>query len=401
MNENFDEILNKAVEQLDQGKSQAEILSKWPLHSKELSPLLQIANLLKTLPKKAVPEPAMQRKYVFAPAKSLFLHWIRFSRLAVVGASVFIFIIAGVSAGFAASSSRPGDTFFSLKKAAEHAQLQLASSPQEKINLQIAIAQKRIDDVQAALENSQNDPEKQVAALNELGAETQNTINALNKANETETHAINQDHPLIASLQTITSKQQALLKKLETNKDSSVDKTVLSAAKENATKLAVIDEYLGAASNDQALAALNSNPSAVVISGKITQLTYNTLTVNGQIYTFTKATLIKNDEDAVINSRDLKINQNVTILGDKTDTGFLLRQVSLAAQTNLDGEVKGTSVAVSSTSTVATDKKPSASSTLESSSPQTLIILPDPNAAVGGLIIEDPTPQCPNNSCGN
>lgn len=406
MNNSFEDIINQACDQLRQGKTPAEIVSQWPQYQDQLAPLLATIGLFYSLPKKAVPQPAMQRKYILAPAKHLWLHWIKISRWAAVSTSALLLTAIAVTTGYAAYASRPGDIMFGFKKAAEHAQVQFTLNQQQKINLQLAIAEQRLSDAQAAL-NQPNNPQKQTAALNELAAETQNTLDAITQTSQSN---VSQDHPLIASLQSITSKQQALLQTITTNQPATIDQSVLNAAKQNATKVATIQQFLKAANSDQALTALNSNPSAITATGTISQLTYNTVTINNnQLFTLTRETIVKNPLGLTIAPQDLQLKQSVEILGDQADTGLTAREITVVdpsrpfqTETDRSGEVKGaaTTTPASATTTKASDKlTPTTTPASGSNEPQA--IAPDPNAAIGTYIIEDPAPLCANNNCGN
>lgn len=386
MSQDIEQIYDTALRELKQGRSKSEILSKYPEHSGQLEGLLDLSLALSALPKKIAPEPAMQRKYVFAPARRLWLHWLHFSRFATVSMSVLLLAALGISTGYAAYMSHPGDTFFGLKKAGEHAELAFTLNAQQKINLQVAIAQQRLDDAQLALNTpGSNDPQKQAAALSELAAETQNTIDALNQASTT---AISQDQPLIASLQTITNKQQALLQNLTSKKTAAVNKSVLAAAQQTAGKVAAIQQYLTAAEGDQALTTLQSNPDAVIVTGAITQISYNTVSVNDKTFTLIGATIVKDAGGAVITAQNLKLKQTVQILGDQTDTILIARQISLVDQ---NGQVRDAET-TNATST-GSNEQAAPTSTPAGGASQNQSALPDPNIATGGYIIEDPAPQ--------
>src|SRR5438477_301305 len=145
------DILNEAISKLKNGSSKTEVLSLWPEHKQQLEQVLDMVLMFEQLPKKQVPQPAMQRKYIFAPAKTLWLHWVHISRFAAVSVSVVLLATVGITTGYTAYNSHPGDASFFLKKAAEHLQVKLASSQEEKINLQVEIAQKRLNDAQQAV----------------------------------------------------------------------------------------------------------------------------------------------------------------------------------------------------------------------------------------------------------
>lgn len=388
MAQNWEKILDEAVTKLRQGHSKAEVLSAWPEHKDQLAPLLDAVLMLSGMPKKNAPQPAMQRKYIAAPAKRLWLHWVHISRFAAVSMSVLFLTAVGASSGYAAYKSQPGDIFFTLKKAAEHVQVELATDPQQKLSLQIAIAQKRLSNAQAVLKDSQ-DPNRQAAALSELAAETQKTADALNKAaqEQSPSSVTGGENTIIASLDAITSQQQELLNGLAENKNVAVSPDIITAAQENVTKVATIKQHLETAGREQALAALQSNPNAVTATGTIIQLTYASISINDKLFFLNGETLIKNDKGENLTSNDLRLKQSVQILGDNTATGLVARQITIITDA---GKVKGDSTAEPAP---APSSQPGTKPTSTPISTEIFTPLPDPNTAIGTFIIEDPKPQ--------
>lgn len=388
--DSIEQIFEQACKKLEQGCSKAEVLSLWPDLAKELEPLLDTASLFYSLPKKDIPEPAMQRKYILVPAKRLWLHWIRVSRFAAVSTSVLLLGALLSGTGYAASRSVPGQILFSLKKTAEHLQLQLASNPQEKLNLQIKIAQERLNDAQTVVNSQERDPQKEVAALNELASETKNTAEVLDQATKDKTTSLiaTKDHPLIASLNTITSQQQKLLKNLGAQNQTIVNKSVLDAAQANVTKVAEIKNYLEAASNEQAIASLQSNPEAITATGTIDRLTSGTVTVGSETFNLNDQTIIISSTNTPLKPQNLSLQQQVKILGDKNDSGLVARQIMILAKTTPESSQESS---VGSTKPVS--KKLIGSATTTQDNQASVQAAPNPNTAIGTFIMEDPAPQ--------
>ncbi len=341
MHDPIDHIFNQACRQLREGKSLPEILSQWPGRQRELESLLAIAAALGSLPKHSVPEPAMQRKYILAPSRRLWVNWLHLSRWSALSMSLLLFAAILGGTGYAAEQSVPGDALFSLKKAAEHLQLQMASNPEDKLKLQVAIAQKRLNYAQTVVDNPLHNPQQETAALNELADETMNTANAISQAtqNQTSSAAASQDHPLIATLNSITAQQETLLKKLTAQNNGSISKDLLSDARASTAKVAELNQTLAAASNDTALTRLPAGAASSTASS--------------------------------------------TIAAGIT--------ASSTASSSLTGEVKGTEVMGSTASAQYNGSKTAAASATGTPDQAAQ----DPNTAIGSFIIEDPLPQMP------
>lgn len=375
----MEKILNQAVKELQNGSSKNEVLSKWPQFKNELAPLLSLAERLNSLPKKTVPEPAMQRKYILAPSKTFWLRWIHVSRLASVSIGMLLLAATLGSTGYAAEKSLPGTALFKVKKIAEHLQLQLTLNQEDKINFQVSLAQKRLNDAQTIINNSESAPEQKTAALNELAEETKNTVTVLNQSDKTLAPVKN--HPLIASLDSISSQQQALISNVNTQK---TDKEVQTATQANATQVAAIQQYLNSASKEQALTDLASNPAALSEIGLVEQISKTSITVNKQVFNLSERTLLKDEKGLSLPAEELKLGKPVEILGDKNNSGNFARQITILSETTYKGKVKGEQTLIPS-STANPTSTPAAN--------EDIIPAKDPNSAIGTFIPEDPSPQ--------
>src|SRR5438105_2627718 len=123
---NIENIFNEALEMLAKGSSVEEVLGQWPEYREQLLPLLTTALPLYELPKNAVPEPVMQKKFMLESVKKLWFAWLPFSKVAATSLSLILIITALAGTGYAALKAVPGEALFSLKKSVEHLQLKLA-----------------------------------------------------------------------------------------------------------------------------------------------------------------------------------------------------------------------------------------------------------------------------------
>lgn len=391
MPSDIEQILSQACDKLAQGCSEQEVLSAWPDQASELRPLLDIVLSLRELPKKSIPEPAMRRKYILAPSRHLWLQWVHLSRFMAVSSGLGLLLAVGIVTGFKTTQSAPGEALFNIKKFAEHMQIQLASSQEQKITLQVQIAQKRLVDAQSALKNSQNDPDKETAALVELSAETTKSVNALDQAAKDKNSSLlaKTYHPFAASLvniASITSQQQALVKDLNANSQlDQAAKIVLQANQENITKVAEIKKFLAAASSDNDLVKLDQNPDAITASGTISSIVNNFITIGENTFKIDDNTIIKNSDNSKLSRAALAAKQEAVIVGDKTHSGLIAREITQLEKPSAgQGLVKGAmTVTASASSSKPAIEKPVA----------------DPNAATGSFFMEDPAPLCPPSGC--
>ena len=165
MNKELENIFDKALLELQNGASLEEALLKCQPEQTNLAEGLQLAEKLTKLPKKSVPSPAMQRKYVLAPAKAAWYHWLHLSRWAMASTSLVLLLSAIAGTGYAAYNSMPGQALFAVKKTAENLQLQFATSPEKKIALQVEFSKKRLMEAEKILKNPDTSPETAKAAM--------------------------------------------------------------------------------------------------------------------------------------------------------------------------------------------------------------------------------------------
>ena len=249
-----EDIFNQALSKLSSGFSAEEAVFEYSETKEKLLPLLKISADLLNLPKNPVPQPAMQKKFMLVPAKSKArFGWFSFPLLAGIGSTLVVLCLIGT--GYAALQSLPGENLFKVKKSAENLQLKFASSPQAKITLQVEIAQKRLNEAEAVLNNPGSNKEQQQAVIKELISSTSKTIAAVD--NIAKSNPASENKPLVNSLENINNKQQELLKEIKTD-DALANSEGAGSAEENASKLAEIKKYFAVADSEQTLTDLNS-----------------------------------------------------------------------------------------------------------------------------------------------
>ncbi len=387
---NLENILDEAITKLQKGFSKKEAFSACPKNQTELAEMLEISEILTSIPKSPAPKPAMRRKYALSASPVSFFGWLHVHKFVSITTPIVVFILLLAGTTYAAMSSVPGQKLFTLKKSSEQLRLKFASSPEAKVNLQVAIAKQRMQEVEKILQNPQRNPETEQVALNELVTTTQNTLEAVNNAAKNKTLS-KESYPLVSSLENLTKQQTALVKEIRP------ESKIAQTTKENENKLSEIKQLIVAAGQEQTLTQLEPGPNTVVISGKIDAVTETNVTVEKTTFSLTKNTIIKNSEEESLTSKDLVAEQQVNILGTK-DEGRLIAQRIIIFEKEEQGEVKGEqdekAENTTTPETIIKKTEDTGSTTKESAIPtinEPEII--NPNDIKGIFILEDPKPQ--------
>ena len=308
-----EDIFNQALSKLSSGFSAEEAVFEYSETKEKLLPLLKISADLLNLPKNPVPQPAMQKKFMLVPAKSKArFGWFGFPLLAGVGSTLVILCLIGT--GYAALQSLPGENLFKVKKSAENLQLKFASSPQAKITLQVEIAQKRLNEAEAVLNNPGSNKEQQQAVIKELISSTSKTIAAVD--NIAKSNPASENKPLVNSLENINNKQQELLKEIKTD-DALANSEGAGSAEENASKLAEIKKYFAVADSEQTLTDLNSGGTVKTTPAHSTSTQTTTATS-------TPLPEVKAASSTVEKTVDNKIEPSAQIVNPNTVTGSFI-----------------------------------------------------------------------------
>jgi hypothetical protein len=195
-----------------------------------------------------------------------------------VSIGVLLIVSALAGTGYAASRSVAGETLFKVKTFAEQTQVALATSPEEKANLQVEIAQKRLTEAQAVLSNPQADPQQEQAALNELLSQTQSAIETTSKAAKTNPGQP-KNQQAVTSLASITKQQQDLLTQIKPQTAlASEATTALKQVAENVGKVEAIQQYIATASKEETLTNLNPTSTPETLEGVVKGISTTTAT---------------------------------------------------------------------------------------------------------------------------
>ncbi len=386
---NKEYIFDQALKELKNTASFLDASLDLAEHKEELLPLLKISNMLSSLPKSSPPTPALRRLYISRPVKNFAFAWLHVSRFMAMSVSGILLFSAFIGLSFGAYNSMPGQTLFSLKHASEQIQLKLAVSDQAKANLQIKIAQKRLNEAESILNNPSADPKDEKAVLTALVSETKNSIQQVSLAAKNNS-LNNSGHPLVASLENLNKQQQKLINNLKPAADLNQEakNTLTVASEENLNKLNEIKNYIAIASNETTLADLNS----IKITGFVTKIDKDGLSVENTSFIFDETTLIKNSKDETLSWDKLDLKNKVNVVGKKQDDKIIAKNIILLIP-ETSGEVKG-----NQTTTPSQVPNSTTPTSIESKKEKTVV--PEKNTqeilgntTVGSFILEDPNPQ--------
>jgi hypothetical protein len=382
-------IFDQALKELKNTTSFSDVSLNLAQNKEELLPLLKISSMLNSLPKTTPPTPAMRRLYISKPIKTFAFAWLHVSRFMAMSVSGILLFSAFAGLSFGAYNSMPGQTLFSLKHASEQIQLKLAVSDQAKANLQIKIAQKRLNEAESILNNPSADPKDEKAALTALVSETKNSIQQVSLAAKNNS-LNNSGHPLVASLENLNKQQQKLINNLKPAADLNEEtkNTLTVASEENSNKLNEIKNYIAIASNETTLVDLDS----IKITGFITKIDKDSLSVENTLFVFDPTTTIKNSKDEPLTWDKLELKNKVNVVGKKQDDKIFAKNIILLLP-ETSGEVKGSQ-------TTTPNQVPNSTTPTSIESKKEKIITPEKNSeeilgntTVGSFILEDPSPQ--------
>jgi len=395
--DSLESAYNQAFDMIKKGHSKEEVLLKFASEKDQLAPLLEISQTLLLMPKNIVPTPMMQKKYAADKAKSLWLAWLHVSKFAGVSVSLMLLVSAFAATGYAAWQSTPGHLLFTVKKAEEQIQLTLTTSQQEKANLQIAIAQQRLNDAQAIFGNPNSDAAEKNDALQELASQTSNAVQQLNTITSSNPKSAD-SHPLLTSLDSITSQQSTLLQKIKAQGQTGTEaQNALLSLKQNTAQLSQIKQLVAVANSDQALTSLSDNPNSVVMLGNISKISNGQITVEKTIFELNSQTSIQDEDGNRLSASQLALNSKVNIIGIKNNNNIVASQITVLGPDNsqtialTSGTTTPTMASATQTADLTVKKPDGATSTKDSSASSSPAN--NPNSAIGTFIFESPEPQ--------
>lgn len=301
----IDELLDKAIRRIKNGESASAVISDSPEELQDqLRAMLEIVGMVSSLQTIEVPTPNKRRLYL--KANSPVSAWMHFGELLktwkVAPITLGIFFLTAAATAFGAASALPGDgVLFQLKKTVQTARVNLASDPQERARLQLELAEQRIQEAQKVL--ASNDPSKKQKAIEEV---QQQTSVALNDLKESGTGITNSS---VAKAENIAKAQQSIVAQVD-------PQAAQQSKQENKVALREIQSLL-ATSNEESGTSLA--PAKIDITGSISAIDGNNITVNKNVYVVDDATTeIKDKDGNDLLLSDLEVNDVVKITGKVT-----------------------------------------------------------------------------------
>ncbi len=408
----LEDIFDQALAQLKAGHSIDQIVSQWPGHEAELRGLLTISSQIASIPTNPVPRPLMQRKYAAAKIRTgMWFTWLHFSRALNISVALMLLIAGLAGTAYAASVSLPGQVLFSLKKEAQKIQVALTTNPAARANLQLAIAQERLNEAEQVINSPDTNPAQVAAAVNEVSDQTAAAVSVVKDAASTNSLQGN-NPPLLASLQSLTQQQQVLAAQVKTQSGSSspATQTALASAQSTATQVNEIERIMEVATidRDENLTNLTQNPNSVTVSGTITQANQNSLTIEKTQFFLSANTSVLNEDTTTPPDLSSLVGEQATVVGALQNNVLMALQVSIYP--SLSNIPTATSASSSTATPVTISPAPSPVSTASGIQTQTI----NPNAGeasqtpdnasatppnddqpqpVGSVIFENPAPQ--------
>ena len=338
---------------------------------KELQGLAHIGHLLHSLANKPVPMATRRRLYVTQPIarQGWFLSLVSNLRLLTLSASALTLIGLLIAAN-SVQQSFPGGRGYPIKKAAEQLQVKYGLHQANKVTLQLALAEKRLAEAETILATTPTNPERTAAALTELANQTRTTVATLQDAADKQT--IVSGSSIVSQLSNITERQLALLNSIEkTVETQPATDQALTTTKESTAQVAtIIKQLLTAATKDSVLATINELP--VIITGSVTQIDNNGVTIDKTRIEFTETTTVKTIKGELT---QLNLYTKVSVSAINKSNVLVAQEITINAPAQADKE---------------TVKKPAPAEIpppVEEAPEQT------PATVKGGFMFEDPTSQ--------
>ncbi len=194
-----------------------EVVARYPEYAQRLVPLLEVALRVVSTTAPQLSDEAMDaiqgrllRRTVELQARpraenrrlAVFSQWMpRFRLLPVTLVLLVALLMSGVWVSSATAASLPGDVLYPLKRMTERVQLGLALSETGRIWLHIRFAERRLEEVQAVLEQRGQLDETTLA---EVGDETEAALASAEQLSDDQVE-------VLTTLATLTERQQAVL----------------------------------------------------------------------------------------------------------------------------------------------------------------------------------------------
>lgn len=385
MNQSLETILDEAIVRLHQQESIQSIIQDYPDYQDELAGLLSVVETGMSLPKKSIPAPYKQFKFLESPAlqantkaqstsnpAKVFSFW----KWAIIPLGISL-IIGGDFVVKATENSLPGDALYTVKRATEQARLSLTSDQDKVATIHIELLQKRLDEVKRVADTG--DTTSETVAISELQSQTAKTFSAVTPV-ATDNALSKSDTTLLNSLVAVNKEQQSVLKTLSETAETETAKLAVNSAIENTEK------------NSQALAQIVTkvdeqtapNSEKVQITDTIYKISKDTLLVGKDIIQVNSETLVT-DKNLPSSFSKLNLQNKVTVTGLKNSDGTI---TALEINVLSTGVVKGQSTTNNPETSNTNGQAPADTQSEPNSNPTNT-----PSQAIGGFITEPSTPQ--------
>lgn len=344
-------------------------------NSKNVSSLI---SLLSLMPKNKPSSPILRQKYLTLITTKNNLNFFNIFQTHYVWSGVLAFsILLIASFSVFTAQSLPGQTLFNVKKSAEQFRIKFATNNIQKAYLQVELAKKRVKEAEKVF-NENSSPELQIVAFNEISKATEQatkqieTIKSIDKSELGKT--------LISSLEDLSKKEENLAESLPENSPDDV----IAFSLKNRQRVSELKQAVSISSAESALTNLTESPDLIFISGKISNISNNSISVEKTIFSISKNTAIIDSENNQIQIDQIKIGDNVVINGEKNAEEIIAVKIVINfLKQNSNEGVKG-------------------ANTLNSTTPPSLIeeevdpknnTQQDSNQVKGNYIFEDPNPK--------
>lgn len=382
----FEEILDSAVTKLQKGTPLSEVLLQYSEEKQRLEPILKNVQELLSLPKNQVPRPEMKRRYLTELKAFSLFSILRFSPWLNIGFATLVAIGAVFSTTYATARSLPGEMLFPVKRTAEKIQLRFADNDVDKATIQVSITKKRLAEAQQIFNQENKNEKQELAALNELSKETQQTLEAVKTA--AATSAIHEkNHPIVASLEQITSDQNDLFKNLETEGAIAIAANSASDSSKQAKAIKQLIEVIAATNDQTTLITLDPDPSSVLTSGTISTSTKTSLTIEKTTFTVNQETVIKDTKGNKTTLPAAGARATIKGLKDSSTGKLFAKEITV--------DINSTSSSTTTPETIKPNSTTSGSTT-PVTKPTTTVKEETTNKSpttIGTFIPEDPAPQ--------
>ena len=230
-------------------------------------------------------------------------------------AGLLVVVSLTVGTAVAALESNPGDPMYSLKKIVENVQLKLVRGDEQKANLQLKLANKRLEELEVVLKQSEQG-EMSADEAQKIVSETVQNLEKITAAVSTTGTKASQNRPQIEILTKIVSlsnKQSAVLKsasiksegqaKIEIDKALETSQISKEKAIENIERAGLVVEEQPIAIEEKVIPV-----DKVTVTGKLTAVSDTSISIGTARFLLTKDTEYANMQEA-----DLAVDQLVDI----------------------------------------------------------------------------------------